>query len=249
MNRIEKIKIKYSIIFPTLFVALLWGIWLVMDALEMDPAPLGMSPRTLSGLIGILTSPLMHDPTDLDHLISNSFPLLVLGGCTYYFYRRVAFKVFFLIYALHGILLWLMGRPLIHIGASGLVYGLTCFLFFAGILRKDRTSVAVAMLVTFLYGSMMWGIFPLPNHVSWEAHLFGSVIGSLCAFLYWNVDLPPEPEWMHEEEEDDDDHPYPPGDPMHHPPTTHLHAPPLHVTYRIVPGSQKEGSHPQKSDE
>ena len=78
-------------------------------------------------------------------------------------------------------LVWLGGRPSFHIGASGLVYALASFLF-SGFVRKHNNLIALSMIVVFLYGGMVWGIFPSKDHISWEGHLFGAVNG-----LFWSL--------------------------------------------------------------
>lgn len=142
----------------------------------------GVFPRTWNGLTGIITSPFIHG--DYKHLISNSIPLLVLGAAIVYFYNSLAYKVFAWIYLLGGFWLWLGGRESYHIGASGLVYGLTAFLFFSGAFRRETRLMALSLLVVFLYGGMVWGIFPLFKGVSWEAHLFGALAGILLSVVY-----------------------------------------------------------------
>ena len=77
-----------------------------------------------------------------------------------------------------------MARSVYHIGASGLIYGMAFFLFFSGILRKHHRLIAISLLTVFFYGSMVWGIFPVPASISWEAHLFGAICGTLLAFYY-----------------------------------------------------------------
>jgi len=152
----------------------------------------------------VITSAFVHG--DLKHLISNSLPLLVLGAGLFYFYRTLAWRVFFGVYLLGGFWLWLGGRESYHIGASGLVYGLTTFLFFSGVLRRDIRLMALSLLVVFLYGGMVWGIFPLFIGISWEAHLFGAFAGVLFAFVY-RKEGPQRKifEWENEMEDDDDD--------------------------------------------
>lgn len=160
-------------------------LWLI-KLLEMKSGFLlteyGVLPRTVEGLKGVITSPLIHG--DYKHLISNSVPLLVLGAGLVYFYQSLAFRVFLLVYLLGGFWLWLGGRESYHIGASGIVYGLTSFLFFSGVFRRDTRLMALSLLVVFLYGGMIWGIFPLFIGMSWEAHLFGGLAGLLISFVY-----------------------------------------------------------------
>ena len=106
-----------------------------------------------------------------------------------------------MIWLFTGFWVWLAARDSSHIGASGLIYGFVCFLFFSGLLRKDTRLMAVSLLVTFLYGSMVWGILPVDQSISWESHLFGSIAGIFCAY-YYRADGPqrPKSQWEIDEE-------------------------------------------------
>ena len=179
MEEFEKGKIVRSILYPSLFVMLLWAVKFVEIIFGIDFIRFGLYPRSYSGLIGVLTCPLIH--SSFNHLFSNSIPLLVLGGITFYFYRPIAFSVFFWVYLMSGIWLWAAGREAYHVGASGLVYGFVAFLFFSGIFRKERKLLVLSLLVTFLYGSLIWGIFPIYPQISWESHLLGSLAGIATA--------------------------------------------------------------------
>lgn len=181
MNKDQK-AIAKSFILPLVFVIILWLIKLIEIEFNFNFSIYGVLPRHANGLIGVLTSPLIHG--DFEHLISNSIPFLILGAVLIYFYKEVALKVFVLIYLLSGFWLWLGGRENYHIGASGVVYGLITFLFLSGILRKHTGLMALSLLVVFLYGGLVWGIFPLFKLISWEAHLFGSLAGILCAVVF-----------------------------------------------------------------
>ncbi|MEF8810217.1 MAG: rhomboid family intramembrane serine protease [Bacteroidales bacterium] len=198
-EELEKKKFFYSLIFPGSFVILMWLIKLSEIVLDESFANLGVYPMQTSGLTGIITGPLIHG--DLGHLMTNTFPILILGTGLFYFYDSIAFKVFFIIYFLSGIMLWFGGREAYHIGASGLIYGLASFLFFSGIIRKHVRLMAFSLLVAFLYGGMIWGLLPIREGVSWEGHLFGAIAGVAIAFYY--KDLGPQRkkyEWEIEEE-------------------------------------------------
>ena len=91
---------------------------------------------------------------------------------------------------LTGLLTWLIGRPANHIGASGVIYMLTAFLFFKGLLSRQYQLVALAMAVVFLYGSLLWYIFPIDPKISWEGHLSGFAVGLLFALLFRAEKLP-----------------------------------------------------------
>ena len=174
---------KQSLKWPGAFVSLLWGIQLV-EALsdERLAGLMGILPRQIEGLLGILTFPLIHG--GWSHLSSNSLPLLILGTATFFFYRPVALRSIGFIYLMHSALVFLAARSVTHIGASGLVYGLAAFLLTSGILRRERSLMALSMLVIFVYGGMIWGVLPIREGDSWEGHLFGAVAGVAAAFYY-----------------------------------------------------------------
>jgi len=204
---IQKKKFVYSLIIPGLFVLLIWVVHLLNTTLELDLVWLGIFPRRAEGLPGILTSPLIHG--NWNHLINNSIPILVLGAGIFYFYSDLAGKVLLLTYLFTGIWVWAAGRPAWHIGASGLIYGMASFLFFSGIIRRYVPLMAISLLVIFLYGGMVWGIFPLESGISWESHLLGAVAGWILA-IYFRKEGPQRPvyEWELEEEEKEFDEAY-----------------------------------------
>jgi len=193
----EKKKISQSLFYPVAFVIILWLVKIIEISFGINFISLGIYPRKISGLIGIITAPLIH--ADFNHLISNSLPLLFLGLGISYAYPTISKKLFLGVYILHGLLVWIFARQAYHIGASGVVYGFVAFLFFSGIIRRDNRSVALALIVTFLYGGLTWGVLPIKAEISWEAHLFGSLIGILFAFLFRKSDPAPKYDW---EEED-----------------------------------------------
>ncbi len=151
---------------------------------------LGIFPRRLSGLIGVITAPLVHG--DFMHLLSNSIPLFICCFFLIYSYKNLAYKVFILIYLGTGLFVWIFARPNLHIGASGVIYGLVGFLFLSGLIRKNTNLLAIALLIIFLYGSLVYGILPFDLKISWESHLFGLFLGFLTAVIYRN-DGPPPP--------------------------------------------------------
>lgn len=192
-------KIFFSLFYPTVFVALLWAIKFYEYITGNSMIFYGLYPRTLHGLIGIVTAPLIH--ADFSHLISNSIPLIILGSMTFFFYRPIAFQVFFWVYLMTGVWVWAAARDSYHIGASGILYGFVCFLFFSGIFRKNPHLMAISLFVTLLYGGMVWGIFPIKNGVSWESHLLGSLAGIITAYNFRNEGPKPKQyDWGSDEE-------------------------------------------------
>ena len=198
----ERTKLIKSIVFPLFFVFVLWIVKLIEKNSSVNFYHYGIFPRSLDGLKGIIFSPFLH--ADFSHLINNSIPLLILGSCLFYFYREIAIKVFILLWFVGNIWLWAIARPSYHIGASGIVYGLVSFLFFSGILRKNKPLMVVSLLVTFLYGSLVWGVLPIDYHISFEGHLMGSVAGIVLA-IYYKEKGPIRQEYVWEEEENEEE--------------------------------------------
>jgi membrane associated rhomboid family serine protease len=193
-------KLFLSIIIPGIFIFFMWLVKIIEILFELDLSGYGIFPLTLKGLPGIIFSPFIH--ADFNHLFNNSLPLFFLSVALFYFYSEVALKVFIWTYFLTGILVWIAGREAWHIGASGLVYGLASFLFFSGIIRRYYRLIALSLLIVFIYGSMVWGIFPgIYKYVSWESHMLGFFSGVVLAVWYRNKG-PQRPvyEWMEEED-------------------------------------------------
>ena len=178
---IQKIKLSLT------FIAVLWVIRII-DLLPINLNSFGITPRSVDGLWGILFSPFLHG--GFLHLFSNSIPLFVLMITLFFFYEKIAIQVILLSSIIGGSLLWLLGLDSMtnHIGASGLIFGLLSFLIVSGIIRKNIKSLLVAIVIFFMYGSALWGIFPSKPWVSWEGHLYGMVAGIVVAFLYKNKD-------------------------------------------------------------
>ena len=198
--------LRRSFILAASFAALLWLIKLVDVIFSLDLVQYGVYPRELSGLMGILWAPLIHG--SLSHVFANTAPIIVLGTVILYSYPRSAKIVIPVIYLVAGVGVWLFARSAYHIGASSLTFGMMFFIFTIGALRWDRRAIAFSLLVFFLYGGMIWGIFPNAPGISFEAHFFGAVIGTALAVLLKNYDpTPPEKRYSWEDEEEDCDNP------------------------------------------
>jgi membrane associated rhomboid family serine protease len=183
--RSEEKKMFRSLLVPLFIVVLMWAVKIIETVGGYDFAVLGIFPRKLSGLVGIITTPFVHG--DFQHLMANTVPILVLGSALFYFYKDISFRILLLIWILTGLWVWIGARPSYHIGASGVVYGLSAFIFTSGIIRRHTGLMSVALVVVFLYGSLIWGIFPefFPKDpISWESHLFGLVAGAALALIY-----------------------------------------------------------------
>jgi membrane associated rhomboid family serine protease len=185
MLRDEEKKMIRSLIIPLILVFLMWVVRIVESIGGYDFATLGIFPLRWQGLLGIVTTPFVHG--DFSHLIANSVPFIILGSALFYFYKDMAFRILLFIWLFSGFWVWVAARPAFHIGASGIVYGLAAFILVSGIIRKHTGLMAMALVVVFLYGSLIWGIFPefFPEkNISWEAHLFGMIAGIILAFYY-----------------------------------------------------------------
>ncbi|MEX0606445.1 MAG: rhomboid family intramembrane serine protease, partial [Halofilum sp. (in: g-proteobacteria)] len=161
------------------FIGLLWLIHGIAMASGGSPGALGIRPRDPIGLIGVVTAPLVHGSAS--HLFSNTLPLFVLGTALLFGSPRAARIVVPVLWLGSGLAVWLFARDAMHLGASGLAYGMMTFVFLTGVLRRDARSAALSMLVFFLHGSMIWGVLPLREGISFESHLAGAVIGLFLA--------------------------------------------------------------------
>jgi len=182
------------------FVALLWLIQLSNWVLGLGPADLGVRPRELSGLLGVIFAPLLHGGPE--HLLANTPPLLVAGTTMLYLYPRSSPSALAAVYFGSGIAVWALGRSSMHLGASGLVYGLVSYILVAGLLRRDRRAIAASLLVCFMYGALVWGLLPIDSGVSWETHLAAAVIGAAMAIKLRRFDIPPRRRYTWEDEDE-----------------------------------------------
>ena len=123
-------------------VGVLWVVHLFQFLTGMDLGFLGIFPREVWGLKGIIAAPLVH--ADWHHLFSNTIPLLILTTTIFLFYNRVALRSFLMIYFLTGITVWIFARDVFHIGASGVVYGLVSFIFWNGIFWRSLHAIVLA---------------------------------------------------------------------------------------------------------
>lgn len=181
---IEKHKFFSSFRIPIILIILMISAFLYSTFFK-DLYFLGIYPHRASGLIGIITTIFIHG--DFSHLIGNIIPLLILGTALFYYYKDFALLSLILMWLSTGLWVWIIARENYHIGASGLVYALAAFHIISAFVRKDFRLMAFAMLVVFLYGSLIWGIFPefFPEkNISWESHLMGGIAGFLYGFYF-----------------------------------------------------------------
>ncbi len=198
----DRIKVLKSLIFPTVFLVILWLVKASEYVFKIDLSEFGILPLKIKGLIGIITSPLIH--ANWSHLLANSAPIFLLSWGIFYFYREVAINVIIWIYLITGLWVWLFARDAYHIGASGLIYGYASFLFFSGVLRRDGKLMAISLLIIFIYGGMVWGILPIEEQVSWESHLMGLIAGMVIA-LFFRKQGPQRKQYEWNDDDDEND--------------------------------------------
>ena len=175
---------KYSnavLAVPIIAVLFIWGVYWFEIRFHINLNDFGLYPRKFTGLKGVVFSPFIHG--SLEHLYNNTIPLALLLASLFYFYRGIAYKVLIVGAIVSGLITWTIGRPSFHIGASGVIYLLASFIFFKGVFTKYYRLVAVSLIVVFIYGSLLWYIFPTKDGISWEGHLGGFITGLLLAFL------------------------------------------------------------------
>ncbi len=179
---------KRAIIISSSFVAIAWLVHIIDYFFNLELWLYGLYPRSLEGLLGILFTPFLHG--DWGHLAANTPPMAVMIGLLFYGYPKSATLNMIGVWIASGLLAWIFARSHIHIGFSGINHGLMFFLFTIGVLRRDNLSIALSMIVFFMYGGMIWSVFPDDPKISFELHFFGAVSGIMMAFLLRNRDKP-----------------------------------------------------------
>lgn len=175
--------------FPNPFIIMLYLIailWVILFLSLVFPLNrYGITPRSYSGLPGILLAPFLH--LNSSHLLANSLSLFVLGSILLGLEKKRSLAISLYIIIGSGLGTWLIGRPdSVHIGASGLIYGIMAYLFFIGIFSGNFKTVLISVIVFLLYGGAIWGILPVNSFISWESHLCGFLTGIIIAKVYSN---------------------------------------------------------------
>jgi membrane associated rhomboid family serine protease len=175
-----------AIIYPLLILLVMWSVFLVDRYFHLGLYKYGVKPQTVEGIKGIFLMPFIHGQRDFSHIINNSVPTFILLSTLIYFYREIAAPVLLFIWLGAGFLLWYLAvnTQSYHIGMSGVIYGLFGFLFISGFFKKYLPLQAISLFVAFVYGSMIWGLFPMEQGVSWEGHLSGFMVGALLAVIF-----------------------------------------------------------------
>lgn len=197
-------RLSNSILASTAFVLTLWCIKSAEILFSIDMHMFAVYPQTLNGSLGIITAPLIHG--SLEHIFSNSLPLLVLLTALFYGYPKTRTRVLISVWLLSGVGVWFFARDAYHLGASGVTHGIFFYLLVVGILRRDKSSVAIMMIAFFMYGGMTMSIFPREPDISFEYHLFGGLAGAFAGLLWNRLDPKPAVKrypWEHSSDEED----------------------------------------------
>lgn len=176
---------KKNINITLIAVAVLWAIFILnYIVFFFDFRSLGIRPRTVGGLVGIAASPFLHG--SLSHIISNSIPFVILLFTLLTFYKKIWIEVSFFSALIGGLMVWILARGgTNHIGMSGVIFSYIAFFITSGILRRNIKTLSIAVVVFFLYGfSLLRGIIPGQEGISWEGHLFGAIAGVIIAWVY-----------------------------------------------------------------
>ncbi len=173
-------KIRKNLQLTLVIVSVLWLVYFIDFVAPVDLQLYGLQPRNPEGLWGIMSSPFLHG--NLNHLIANTGALFVLLFVSLSFSRKLTVIAVLAIALVGGGLVWVFGHPnSIHIGSSGIIFGLLGFLLFIGIFRREKMALVVSLGIFILYGGALWSLlYRLPG-ISWESHFFGFLIGSLAA--------------------------------------------------------------------
>jgi membrane associated rhomboid family serine protease len=200
----EQLQFLHAVFTPALITLAFVLVFILERGLGAEFHKAGIMPRDFSKIWNILSYVFIH--ADWGHLLNNSISFLVLGTCLFFFYKQLSYSVLLISWIMSGIILWSIGRESWHIGASGLIYSIAFFLFFSGLIRKHIPLIAISLIITFLYGSMVWHLFPwqVNDPISWEGHLSGGITGLIMSIIF-RKSGPQKPITIWDEEESDEE--------------------------------------------
>ena len=145
-------------------IVIMWIIEIFNFSIGHQLSNYGIIPRTITGLSGIIFCPFLHG--SFNHLILNTIPFIILGLFIAVRGVDIFIKTSLFIILTGGIGVWIFARPSSHIGASGLVFGYFGYLVARGIYSKSFSALFVSLIIIFLYGSLIWGVFPTNPYIS-----------------------------------------------------------------------------------
>ncbi len=213
-------------IFVSLLISFVVAMFFIAQQFFEDTFCPGIQPGEWKYFYGLFLYPFFH--SDTSHLLSNLPPLFFLVAGTFYYMPRRLFIALLTIWLVSALIIWTFGRSGCHLGASGIIYGLAFMLATLGFLKKQRTLGAFALIIVFMYGSMVWGVLPQEGNVSWEGHAGGALAGVLLAIFWRKKSI-----YTDEPEDEDDDH--------ENPFTRSTHeVPDSEINYHFVPENHRE---------
>ena len=202
-NHSFDLTLKYAVFPAFVVIAFMWLFFFIDYVLPVNLYEWGVRAQSLKGLRGVLFMPLLHSTEDFKHIFNNSVPTFILVTALFYSYKQVAWRVFISSWILTGLFVWIFAvqGKAYHIGMSGVIYALVGFLFTSGVIRRYFPLQALSLFVIFLYGSLIWGIFPMEPRVSWQGHFMGLIVGTWLAF-YFRGEGPKRPKYQYEIEKE-----------------------------------------------
>ncbi len=175
-------RLRENLEIVTACVGFLWLVYFIDLFLPLDLRSYGIRPRSIEGLWGLIASPFLH--SDFNHLFSNSIALAPLLSIALLYSRKLAFEAAFLSALIGGGFVWLFGAEnTVHIGASGVIFGLIGYLLALGLFRRQLTAFVVSLIVFFYYGWTLLSLLVVMPGISWSGHFFGFLSGVLIAWM------------------------------------------------------------------
>ena len=181
-REMQKIFTRYGF---TLIFQLLLIMFLVQLGNELAGGRLrifGIYPRDITSLPFIFTAPFIHG--SWLHFANNAVGFLIFSSLCLIKGKRFYGKASLLIIALGGLGVWAFGRPAIHLGASGWIFGLWSLTITLAWFERSVVNFLVSLLVILAYGGMIFGVLPTHPGVSFEGHAFGALAGIVAASTF-----------------------------------------------------------------
>ncbi|MEV5608097.1 rhomboid family intramembrane serine protease [Streptomyces sp. NPDC052225] len=164
------------------WVALLWALEVIDVGSGHALDRFGIQPRDPAELADVVPASFVH--FGFGHVAANSVPLLVLGFVAALSGIRRFFLACALIIVADGLGVWLVAPAHTNTaGASGLIFGLFGFVVLSGFVERRPLGIVVGLLIAAYWGTtMLAGLSPANEGVSWQGHLIGLAAGVAAAF-------------------------------------------------------------------
>lgn len=182
-------RLKRVIICPVVFIALMWGVYVVNVAVQYRLFRYSIQPLDLSSLWHIFTAPFLHG--GFAHLTGNTVPAAIFGSIIALSGRRVFVEVTLIAMVIGGLGTWFFGGVgTYHVGASGVIYGWLAYLIVRGVFNRSLSQTVLGVVLAFAYSGWVWGFLPNSEGISWQGHLFGAIGGVLAGATISSDDPP-----------------------------------------------------------